>query len=161
MLSGEGKTDLGQMVPGVAGLDYIPGPMACLIDRLVEELLGYSLLDTQAAGGDCLRLISETDLAEQGKSGPRLLAGIKHGKGNALFQPYEQCEGLEDAPGNDGSPNALKPRLFKLIGHDPTAAEQAAWITSGRIDPSRIEMPSFDAFCTALQSALDAAFDLH
>jgi hypothetical protein len=33
MLSGEGKSDIGHMVPGDSGMEYEPGPMAWIVDR--------------------------------------------------------------------------------------------------------------------------------
>lgn len=42
MLSGEGKTDMGQMVPTNLGMRFEPGPMAWLVDRLVEKRLDCS-----------------------------------------------------------------------------------------------------------------------
>lgn len=236
LLSGEGKTDLGQVQPGPSGLTYWPGPMAWIIDRLVEDRLDYSLLESHAAGSESVRFVDEAELADCGKSGPRLLPGIRYGKGQAFFtrnaqvlgllamdeqrasaqpviavlfrdadrtaatprdqwqakvdsiargfelvefragvpmvprpkseawllcglkpQPCAQCDDLEDAPGNDGSPQALKTRLRALIGQDTGAEEQADWIRSGRIDPRQIQMPSFKVFREALSRALDVA----
>jgi hypothetical protein len=67
---------------------------------------------------------------------------------------YNHCDALENAPGNDGSPNSLKTRLEKLIGHYPAAEEQVEWVRTGKIDPERIDMPSFNAFRDALDGAL-------
>lgn len=39
MLSGEGKTDMGQMTPSEQGTVYEPGPMAWIVDRLTEPRL--------------------------------------------------------------------------------------------------------------------------
>jgi len=75
MLSGEGKTDMGQMVPTERGMRFEPGPMAWLVDR--------------------------------------------------------------------------------MIGHDASAAEQAEWVRTGKIDPERIDMPSFNAFRDELNDILD------
>lgn len=69
--------------------------------------------------------------------------------------PYQHCHALEEASGNDDSPRSLKKQLATVVGHDPTAQEQADWVRTGRIDPERIEMPSFTAFRKALDSALD------
>jgi hypothetical protein len=73
----------------------------------------------------------------------------------ALKDPaYQHCEALEDAPGNDRSPRSLKGRLFEVVGHEATAGEQAQWVRERRVDPMRIEMPSFAAFREALEQAL-------
>jgi hypothetical protein len=47
MLSGEGKTDMGQMVPTDRGMRFEPGPMAWIVDKLVEKRLDYSPLAIQ------------------------------------------------------------------------------------------------------------------
>jgi hypothetical protein len=108
MRSGEGKTDMGQMVPTDRGMRFVPGPMAWIVDRLVEK------------------------------------------------DSFQRCEKLEDTPGNDDSPNSLKCRLSKLIGHDADAQEQAEWVRSGKVDPERIDMPSFNAFRDELNEVLNA-----
>lgn len=69
--------------------------------------------------------------------------------------PYQHCQTLEDAPGNDASPRSLKKQLAAVIDHDPSAQEQADWVREGRVDPEQIDMPSFTAFRKALDSALD------
>lgn len=239
MLSGEGKTDMGQMGSGATGLEYYPGPMAYIVDRLIEERLNYSLLETHATGGECVRFVSEADIAAGGKRGPKLLAGIRHGKGNSFFtrnaqvlgllakdeqatsgqpvvavlfrdadstastlrgewqdkvdsikrgfalaefqtgvpmvprpkseawllcglkqQPYTFCEALENAPGNDGSPRSLKVQLCNRVGHEPAAEEQSEWIKSGKIDPSQIQMHSYDIFREALSAAMDSSLSV-
>lgn len=227
LLSGEGKTDMGHN----EGDQFQPGPMAWLVDRLLEKdsRIGYSLLETHTAGGNCIRCIPEAELAKYGKSGPMKLSGIKYGKNTGLYTRNAQilgrlaksesgsvlavlfrdgdgnhsasvmewqekfdsidrgfklaefetgvpmlprpkseawllcalqglsvagCEDLEEASGNDDSPNSLKGRLEALIGHKPSAEEQAEWVESGRIDPDLIRMPSFDKFREALQTAI-------
>lgn len=215
---------------------FVPGPMACIVDKLIEARLGYSILDYQAQGAETVRFISETDLASYCKNGPTLLPGFKHGKGTAGFvrnaqalgllakaeqresgqpvvavlfrdsdgrahapvkrwadkvesmergfalaefdagvpmvprpkseawllcglksPPYECCGVLEESPGNDDSPNSLKVRLDELMGHESAAKDQSEWIKSGKIDPQRIEMPSFTRFRAALEAALDCS----
>jgi hypothetical protein len=69
--------------------------------------------------------------------------------------PYQHCDALEDAPGNDNSPNALKTRLAQLNGGEyPSGEEQADWVRTGRVDPARIDMPSFQAFTAQLDRVL-------
>lgn len=234
MLSGEGKDDLGYRTPGVTGMVYEPGPMAWIVDRLTERRLGYSLLELQQSGADSVEFISESQLAEQDRPGPKLLRGLKRGKNTGLFTrnaqilgrlarnlqvaraedviavlfrdadsthachapqwqekvasmengfalaefdngvsmvprpkseawllcalknpPYQYCDALEDEPGNDNSPQALKSQLATTVGHDPSTQEQADWVRKGRVDPEKITMPSFTAFRNALNRALD------
>lgn len=235
-LSGEGPTDLGTLRPGPAGPDYVPGPMAVIVDRLAELRLGFSLLDLHQSGGDCIRYVRETDLAQHGRKGPLLLPGVKFGRHNTWFTrnaqvlgqlakadaqgsgrptaavlfrdgdgtrsmprsqwqakfesiqrgfqiadfgcgvamvprpkseawllcalrppAYANCAGLEDAPGNDSSPHALKRQLDAAAGHTASADEQAQWVRDGAVDPQRIDMPSFAAFRAELERALDRA----
>jgi hypothetical protein len=70
--------------------------------------------------------------------------------------PYKGCESLETASGNDNSPKSLKSILEKLVGYDPPAEEQAEWVRTGRVDPERIDMPSFTAFRDGLHGVLEA-----
>ena len=69
--------------------------------------------------------------------------------------PYCNCESLEEKSGNDSSPNSLKKQLEKLTGHDPSAEEQAEWVRTGKIDPEKINMPSYDAFRETLHVVLE------
>jgi hypothetical protein len=235
MLSGEGKTDMGQMVPTAKGMRFDPGPMAWIVDRLIENRLKYSLIEGYNADSEGVSFVAEKELNERGKKDPAILPGIKRGKGTALFvrntntlglmakalqketstdviavlfrdtdstnsasrrvwqdkydsmkcgfqragfphgvamlplpkseawllcalkqDSYQRCDALEDASGNDDSPNSLKNRLNKLIGHDADAQEQAEWVRSGKVDPEQIDMPSYNAFRNELNSVLNA-----
>jgi hypothetical protein len=73
----------------------------------------------------------------------------------ALRAPgYANCAPLEDASGNDASPNSLKKQLAALFGGvDPSAGQQAEWVKTGAVDALRIDMPSFNAFKQALHTA--------
>lgn len=238
LLSGEGPTDLGQDIPTPGGVAFVPGPMAWIVDKLLERYhTGYSLLEAHQAGADCVTYVREKALADLGKQGSPLLPGLKYGKGTAFFtrnaqalgllakqtceqeaQPvlavlfrdgdgvratptgewqekvdsmhrgfalvecdtgvpmvprpkseawllcalrpsgYVNCAPLEDASGNDASPNSLKKQLAALCGgKDPSADKQADWVVTGVVDPLRIDMPSFNEFkqslCAAAQSA--------
>jgi hypothetical protein len=236
ILSGEGSTDIGQNSMSEHGVRFDPGPMARILDRLIEDHIGYSLLDTQDCGGKCVRLVEEPELIACGKQGPRLLPGIKYGKETGFFtrnaqvlgilakaeceksgqpvvavlfrdadgsratpptiwqqkvdsikrgfklvgfdngvpmvprpkseawllcalknNPYVGCDALEDSPGNDASPNSLKRRLEELTRGETSAQEQSRWVEEGKVDPKRIEMPSFAAFRDALDSAVKNA----
>lgn len=234
-LSGEGPTDIGRMAPSPGGEVFVAGPMAWMVDKLLEQRLGYSLLELHESGGETVGFIHKASLTAMGKPsqpGKPLLSGLKHGKGQAfharsaqclgllakasespavavLFrdgdgtnsaprqewrekfdsmvrgfamagfasgvpmvprpkseawllcglkdQPYQNCDPLEEAPGNDGSPRALKTRLEGMLGHEASAEEQAAWVRDGTIDPQQIHMPSFAAFRDALDSAVNNA----
>ncbi|HNO32587.1 MAG TPA: hypothetical protein PKI78_12430 [Anaerolineales bacterium] len=237
MLSGEGKSDMGQMMPGKSGMVYEPGPMAWMVDRLAEKRLGYSPLELQQQGAECVQFVSERELTELARPGPMLIPGLKRGRETGLFTrnaqalgrlakdlshkrqedviavlfrdadktnacnadtweekrrsiengfdhvdfrngvpmvprpkseawllcalktpPYQHCNTLEEASGNDNSPRSLKKQLATVVGHDPTAQEQADWVRTGRIDPECIEMPSFTAFRKALNRVLDQVF---
>jgi len=73
----------------------------------------------------------------------------------ALRTPaYSGCASLEDESGNDNSSNPLKDQLARLCGGlHPSAETQADWVREGRVDPSRIEMPSFSVFKEDLRKA--------
>ncbi len=95
VLSGEGPTDLGQERPTANGMEFVPGPMARIIDRLLERHhTKYSLLDAHQAGSDCVTYVHETALAALGKPGSPLFPGVKFGKGTAFFTRNAQALGL-------------------------------------------------------------------
>jgi hypothetical protein len=93
LLSGEGKTDMGQNAPTETGWQFQPGPMAWMVDRLLEFRLGYSLLET-FPDGDTVKLVDEAELAQYAKSGPMKLPGLKYGKETGLFTRNAQALGL-------------------------------------------------------------------
>lgn len=65
LFSGEGPTDLGVGTGGSViceGDDYDCGPMAVVVDQIVESKHGYSLLD-----GECCGYVSEHHLSERAK----------------------------------------------------------------------------------------------
>jgi hypothetical protein len=95
LLSGEGPTDLGQTILAVGGKEFVPGPMAWMVDKVLERYhTGYSLLETHLAGGDCVTHVHETDLAALGKPSSPLIPGVKFGKGTAFFTRNAQVLGL-------------------------------------------------------------------
>lgn len=238
LLSGEGSTDLGHTRPGAGGPEFVPGPMAWVVDKVLEHHhTQYSLLETHLAGGDCVTHVHETDLAAMGKRGSPLFPGVKFGKGTAFFtrnaqvlglwakqvaaeekQPvlavlfrdgdgvratpaqewqskvdsmhrgfalaecdtgvpmvprpkseawllcalrkpaYLNCAPLENASGNDASPNSLKKQLAAQCGGaDPSVEVQADWVKTGTADPLQIDMPSFNAFKESLHRAAENA----
>lgn len=233
VLSGEGATDLGAVRVGSNGEQFVPGPMALIVDKLLEHNhTSYSLIESHEAGGDCIAFIDETKLTLSAKKGPTLLPGIKYGKGNSYYTKnaqclglhaksiseneagtpviavlfrdgdgtnskdewskkinsmrrgfelvkfqtgvpmvprpkseawiicalrtpaYSDCASLEDESGNDNSSNSLKDQLARLCGGlHPSAETQADWVREGKVDPSRIEMPSFSVFKEDLRKA--------
>lgn len=232
VLSGEGPTDLGKLESTPEGDVFKPGPMAWLVDQLLESKLGYSLIESYQpqSQNNCIHLITETELAKRPRS-RTLLPGRRFNSGGAYFtrnaenlgqlaqqlsvtenvpviailfrdsdgtrsssrtewqekwdsiqrgfqlaglttgvpmlprpkseawllcslkNNYQNCAVLEEASGNDNSPNALKRQLETWIGHVPSAEEQAEWVKTGRVDANRIDMPSFQAFKAALAQA--------
>lgn len=93
-LSGEGPSDLGAMRPALAGHEFLPGPMAVMVDHVTQARVGFSFLDTHQAGGDCVRYVSNTELAQAGKQGPLLLPGVRFGKHNSFFTKNSQVLAL-------------------------------------------------------------------
>lgn len=71
-------------------------------------------------------------------------------------QPYQHCAALEQRSGNDDSPHALKAELAQLIG-DTSALALTQLVHDGRIDPARIDMPSFNRFKQSFGQALQHA----
>jgi hypothetical protein len=61
-------------------------------------------------------------------------------------QPYQHCESLEGASGNDASENSLKAQLAAALGEHPGASLLASLVQQGRVDAHRIDMPSFNQF---------------
>ena len=237
LLSGEGKTDIGYMVPETTGWEFKPGPMAIIVDHLLEKHsdVRCSLLKRHKEGKDCVRFVAEAEIIQHQKSKVPKFTGRKLAKGTLYFtrnaeilgslaksereksgQPVvavlfhdadttqsspknqwqqmvesikngfdragfnagvpmvpkpkseawllcglkkspKECEKLEEASGNDNSPNSLKSQLDKLMDNKTSAEEQAEWIKSGRINPADIAMPSFAAFRAAMETAIKNA----
>jgi hypothetical protein len=233
VLSGEGATDLGAIQVGSNGENFVPGPMALIVDKLLERYhTAYSLIDSHDTGGNCIVYVAKSELSSFAKKGPTLLPGQKYGKGNAFFVSNAQCLGLyakklsaeearipviailfrdgdgtnakkewfakvesmrrgfelvefrtgvpmvpnpkseawlicalrtpaysgcaslEDESGNDNSSNPLKGQLARLCGGlHPSAETQTDWVREGRVDPSRIDIPSFSVFKEDLRKA--------
>lgn len=227
---------MGTLRPGDSGQEFMPGPMAWLVDRTLEAWLGYSVLAQREIDPDAVGFVSEMELTQAAKalrpSKARTLPGLKNPEGTGLFrrnaemlgaralsdagatgravvavlfrdgdstrssppddwqrklksmedgfriagcstgvpmlprpkseawllcalkaQPYQHCAALEDESGNDNSPNSLKTQLEALIGHIARAEEQAQWVKDGRVDPNRLDMPSFLTFRRHLEAA--------
>lgn len=84
LVSGEGPTDMGTIRPGPTGAQYIPGPMALIVDKLLYEKLGYSQLEAKDADPDALGFINEKQLATIGKQ-LKFLPGNKRLKGHIYY----------------------------------------------------------------------------
>jgi hypothetical protein len=236
ILSGEGPTDIGTRRPRETRWEFVPGPMAWIVDKLLgqPERLNYSILGSHANGGDCVYFLNEGELAALRGSKPFFLprgedtpgnvsirkgafllgkhakciaskrnspvlavffrdadgtnstpkkewegkfTSIKQGFARADFRSGvpmvprpkseawmlcgilkrqdagQDCCWLEEESGNDASPNSLKARLALHLGHEPSAAEQSELVSSGQIDPTLIDLPSFTAFHDELDRA--------
>jgi hypothetical protein len=85
MLSGEGPTDLGANRPVEGGNEFVPGPMAELVDKCCHMALGYSLLEHQHLyGGDVVVYFSRGDLSQRKNKRERrapILSGVKRPAG--------------------------------------------------------------------------------
>ena len=68
--------------------------------------------------------------------------------------PYQGCESLENASGNDSSPNNLKNQLDTALGEKANREVLRQLVADGRIDPFKIDMPSFTDFKSRLELAL-------
>ncbi len=65
----------------------------------------------------------------------------------AQAQPYQNCQNLEDLPGNEASPNHPKTKLVAAFGAHKTRIELCEWLDENPFDPVRADaMPSFKAF---------------
>lgn len=64
----------------------------------------------------------------------------------ALREEYKNCQKLEALPGNDDSPQAPKKLLEKALGELYNNDRMIEQIKDGKIDLSRIDMPSCIAF---------------
>lgn len=70
LLSGEGPSDIGQSSHGGAcrGDKFDPGPMALLIEQLLESCLNYQVLEhSRAHDADAVRFVDETTLGQWGR----------------------------------------------------------------------------------------------
>ncbi len=63
VLSGEGPTDIGARQPRETGWEFVAGPMAWIIDKLLEQKLNYSLLELNANNGNCVYFVNEGELS--------------------------------------------------------------------------------------------------
>jgi hypothetical protein len=176
ILSGEGPTDLGTVQLVAGKWEFVPGPMAWIVDKILEvNYTAYSLLEFHQAGGNCVIYVCKSKLnscrkvesMRRGFASQEYLTGVPmvpNPKSEAwmicaLRNPlYTNCASLEDQSGNDNSPNSLKDQLKALCGGShPSAETQANWVKNGKVDPGRIDMPSFSVFKQDLHRAAQNA----
>lgn len=76
----------------------------------------------------------------------------------AKQQPYQHCAALEDLPGNDNSPNAIKNQLAEIFGEEATADFLLDWLGRNRLSTEDLaaQMPSFSAFRQRMEEVLQS-----
>lgn len=72
-------------------------------------------------------------------------------------QPYQHCAALEDLPGNDKSPKAVKGQLAKALKANATADHLHDWLENNRLRTEELaaQMPSFSEFRKRMIEVLD------
>ena len=82
LLSGEGPTDIGMTVAGEGGEFFTVGPLALVVDSMIERVIGYSPL-----GLGYFKHISRSELARIAKNSTSkpaiIIPGVKRPAGNA------------------------------------------------------------------------------
>lgn len=69
--------------------------------------------------------------------------------------PYQHCAALEQASGNDDSPNALKKQLDAALQGQTSAEELAETAKAGNIQWENIDMPSLGVFKHRVEAVLN------
>lgn len=69
--------------------------------------------------------------------------------------PYQHCAALEQASGNDDSPNSLKMKLDAALQGQTSADELAETAKDGNIQWENIDMPSLDVFKHRVEAVLN------
>lgn len=73
----------------------------------------------------------------------------------AKTQPYQNCEALEELPGNVESPNHPKAKLDAAFGEHKSAMQLREWLEETHFDSDRAcSMPSFLAFKNRLEEVV-------
>jgi hypothetical protein len=83
VVSGEGVTDMGRCIVAddCCGNEFEPGPMACLVDQMLESLLGYAFLPL-----GLMHFVSKSRVSSVSKGlRPPTLAGRKRKQETAYF----------------------------------------------------------------------------
>lgn len=71
--------------------------------------------------------------------------------------PYQHCGPLEEASGNDKSPNPLKDQLEQALDGDSSKERLNQLVRDREIDINQIDMPSFNVFKEDLERAVTIA----
>lgn len=110
VVSGEGASDMGAMVPGDSSYRFKAGPVMKLLDRLCENFLDYSPLTLGQ-----VNFVSESDLATiaKGKSGGKSirLPGKKKGQETNFF--YRNALALAHYVQQHFTEDSVYPVLFR------------------------------------------------
>lgn len=87
------------------------------------------------------------------KSEAWLLCAVKE-------NPYQACDKLEDASGNDSAEHSLKDQLSTALNGKDSIDEINEMLLSRKIDVSRIDMDSFNQFKQSLDEVVKKAMGL-
>ena len=91
LLSGEGPTDMGKIEWAGTEQQFVPGPMALIVDRICECRLEYSQLDLANQGADSVRFVRKEELQNR-ESRPQRLPGRKNPEKNIYY--FESARAL-------------------------------------------------------------------
>jgi hypothetical protein len=135
VLSGEGPTDLGTQRLTETGWDFVPGPMAWIVDGLLNrpDKLDCSILEGQASGYDWVCFLNEADLGALRYPRPRFFphdpntfgsqfhraSAYQLGK-HAQFVGAERYEAVvavffRDSDGTNSAPRTLWKSIFESM----------------------------------------------
>jgi hypothetical protein len=135
VLSGEGPTDPGTRRPKETGWEFVPGPMAWIIDKLLDrpEKLDCSILDGHARGYEWVCFLNEADLGAPRYPRPRFFPHFPQTFGNQFHRAsayqlgkHAQSIGLErndaviavffrDSDGTNSAPETLWRAIFESM----------------------------------------------
>jgi len=85
------------------------------------------------------KFLNGVPMVPQPKSEAWLLCALQE-------HPYQNCTRFEALSGNDNSPNPAKAQLDAATAGHTSAQELADFVSDGRVDVHRIDMPSFRKF---------------
>jgi hypothetical protein len=143
VLSGEGPTDIGVKTPKATGWEFVPGPMAWIVDTLLNrpDKLDCSIMEGHAKGYEWVYFLSETDLSDLRYSRPRFFPHTRDTFGTQFFRASayqlgkhaqaianERNDGViavffRDSDGTDSAPKTLWEAKFNSILRGFDAAE--------------------------------------
>ena len=134
VLSGEGKTDLGELVFGTG--EFKAGAMYMVIDKIIE---------TSLKGFESANFKQGIAMLPKPKSEAWLICALKNS--------YQNCNNLENESGNDISPKSLKKQLEVYNLSNEQICEK---IEKNEIDIEKIKMNSFEKFKSRLEEIINA-----